>query len=51
MEKTLTALFVLGIGVGGWMMYKKYHPECAIEMQNAMNKVSKNAMKSIENMM
>lgn len=51
MEKTLTALLMVGLGVGGWMMYKKYRPECASDMQKTMNKVSKNAMKSIENMM
>lgn len=51
MEKTLTALVVIGMGIGAWMLYKKYNPECAEEMKQTMNKVSKNAMKSIENMM
>jgi len=51
MNNMLKVLAVMGMGAGAFMIYKMYNPECVHEMKDTLDKLTKNASKSVKNMM
>ena len=51
MNKTWKYLVAGVMGAGAFALYKKYSPEMMHDIKKSVNKMSKNATKSIENMM
>ena len=51
MKKTWKFLVAGALGVGAVALYKKYNPDMMHDIKASVNKMSKNATKSIENMM
>lgn len=51
MNKTFKMLIGVAAGYGAWMAYKQMNPQAERDLKNAMSKMSRNATKSIENMM
>ena len=44
-------LAVCGMGLGAFLIYKKYNPECIHSMQETLDNLTKNASKKMKNMM
>lgn len=51
MNKTFKVLLGVAAGYGAWSAYKKINPDASHDIKNSISKMSKNATKSIENMM
>lgn len=51
MNKTFKVLLGAAAGYGAWMAYKRFNPNAERDLKNTMSKMSRNATKSIENMM
>ncbi len=51
MKNAWKYLVVGAAGVGAVALYKKYNPDMVQDIKKSVNKMSKNATKSIENMM
>lgn len=51
MKKTWKYLVAGAAGVAAVALYKKYNPDMMTDIKRSVNKMSKNATKSIENMM
>lgn len=51
MDKAWKLMALVGIGYASWAIYKKYNPECVHDIKTTVDKISKKAMKSVENMM
>lgn len=51
MNKTFKVLLGATAGYGAWLAYKKFNPDAEKDIKNSLSKMSKNATKSIENMM
>lgn len=51
MKKTWKYLVAGAAGITAVALYKKYNPDMMQDIKNSVNKMSKNATKSIENMM
>lgn len=51
MNKTFKLLLGAAAGYGAWAVYKKFNPDATKDIKNSISKMSKNATKSIENMM
>ena len=51
MKNARKYLVVGAAGVGAVALYKKYNPDMVQDIKKSVNKMSKNATKSIENMM
>ena len=51
LHKAWKILAVMGVGYASWMIYKKYNPECVHDIKTTLDKVTKKASKSVENMM
>lgn len=51
MKKTWKYLVAGVVGAGAVALYKKYSPEMMHDIKKSVSKMSKNATKSIENMM
>lgn len=50
MNKTFKVMLGAAAGYGAWMAYKKFNPDAKQDIKNSISKMSKNATKSIENM-
>ncbi len=51
MKKTWKYLVAGAMGIGAIALYKKYNPDMIEDIKASVSKMSKNATKSIENMM
>lgn len=51
MDKTWKIIAMMGLGYGAWMIYKKCNPECAHDIKTTMDKLTKKATNTVENMM
>ncbi len=51
MKKTWKYLVAGATAVGALALYKKYNPDMVQDIKRSVSKMSKNATKSIENMM
>lgn len=51
LDKAWKIMALLGIGYASWAIYKKYNLECVHDIKTTVDKISKKAMKSVENMM
>lgn len=51
MNKAWKYLVVGAAGIGAVALYKRYNPDMMQDIKKSVNKMSKNATKSIENMM
>lgn len=49
--KILLGTAIAGAGVGAYALYKKYNPNMMNDIKRSVNKMSREASKSIENMM
>lgn len=50
MNKTFKVLLGVAAGYGAWAAYKNFNPDAERDIKNSISKMSKNATKSIENM-
>ena len=51
MKKSTKYLIGAVAGIGAFALYKKYNPNMMNEIKNSVSKMSREASKSIENMM
>ena len=51
MKSSTKYLMAAMAGAGAYMLYKKYNPIMMMDLKNSINKMSREASKSIENMM
>ena len=51
MKSSTKYLMAAMAGAGAYMLYKKYNPIMMKDIKNSINKMSREASKSIENMM
>lgn len=51
MKKTWKYVALGAAGIGAVALYKKYNPDMMRDIKKSVNQMSKNATKSIENMM
>lgn len=51
MKKTTKYMIASAAGIGAFLLYKKYNPNMMNEIKNSVSKMSREASKSIENMM
>ena len=51
MNNMLKVLAIMGIGLGSFMIYKMYSPECVQDMKESLDNLTKCASKKMENMM
>ncbi len=51
MKKTWMYLIAGAMGIGAIALYKKYNPNMMNDIKKSVNKMSKDAINSIENMM
>lgn len=47
--KVVSAAMLMAItGYGAWSLYKRYNPNCMDDMTDALNKISKDVEKSLD---
>ena len=51
MKSSTKYLMAALAGAGAYILYKKYNPIMMMDLKNSINKMSREASKSIENMM
>ena len=50
MKKTLAAAAIMGMGVAGWMMYKKMNPDAMCDAKRLAKTTASKMLTKIENM-
>ncbi len=51
MDNMWKVLALFGMGIGAFMVYKMYNPECIHDMKASLDKLTKSASKKMKNMM
>ena len=50
MNNMLKVLAIMGIGLGSFMIYKLYNPDCIQDMKESLDNITKSASKKMGNM-